>query len=113
MKCEASAACDEERVECHCLMSAVAGEHICLCVTYQIGFDLMSLNSIEVPAVLPCPAYVLDPLVSYPKDVLSWQLEVLSNGVGPVTSMIHTKLLPKPKARSPAHHPSRPSLTGL
>ena len=85
MKCEVSAACDSETDPLLpmksgsyviCLMSAVAGGHICLCVTCQIGFDLMSLNSIEVPAVLPCPAYVFDPLVRVPKDVLSWRLEV-------------------------------------
>jgi hypothetical protein len=58
----------------------------------------MSLNSIEVPALLPCPAYVFDPLVNVPKDLLSWRLEVRSNGVGPVTSIQVT-------TRAPRHAP--------
>jgi hypothetical protein len=111
MKCEASAACDSERTlpmksgsNVICLMSAVAGGHICLCVTCQIRFDLMSLNSIEVPAVLPCPAYVFDPLVSVPKDVLSWRLGSLEQWSW--ARDIHTSYQQSPSADSPAHHPS-------
>lgn len=43
MKCEASAACDEERIECRLLDERGGWGHICLCVTCQIGacFDVV------------------------------------------------------------------------
>jgi hypothetical protein len=67
MNCETSATCDshtdassyEERRKGHLLDERGGLERICLRATRQIGFDSMSLNCTEVPAVQPCPVTFL------------------------------------------------------
>jgi hypothetical protein len=92
MNCETSAACDshtdassyEERRKGHLLDERGGLERICLRATRQIGFDSMSLNCAEVPAVQPCPGYVFDTLFTHqgdpPRHAISTVMSTLPMG---------------------------------